>query len=196
MKSRILCSCCVLAAVGQAHAQQPAAETAPREAIAAQTSESPLVTLDWLIGSWVGESDSGSIEFSCRFTKNNAFIIRSFRVSRDAGPSMSGMQVVAWDPAEQTIRSWTYDSEGGFGEAVWSQADDHYTMRAKYTLADGGVGSALHVMRYVDDNTFVWKSINREIDGELQPDTDEVVVTRNSHSESETTMPTTDGGNK
>lgn len=162
--------------------------------VEAAVSETPLATLDWLVGNWVGESEKGSIEFSCRFTKNNAFMIRSFRVAKDSGESMSGMEVIAWDPAQQTIRSWTYDSDGGFGEAIWSQADDRYTMRAKYTLADGGVGSALHAMRYVDDNTFAWKSTNREIDGELQPDTDEVVVKRIAESEAETTLPNTDGG--
>ena len=26
------------------------------------------------------------------------------------------MQLIGWDPAENTIRSWTYDAEGGFGE--------------------------------------------------------------------------------
>ena len=59
---------------------------------------------------------------------------------------MSGMQVIAWDPAQETIRSWTYDSDGGFGEETWSQSGNRYTIRAKYTLPDGGTASALHVL--------------------------------------------------
>jgi hypothetical protein len=33
-------------------------------------------------------------------------------------------------------------------------------------------------MTYVDDNTFTWQSVNREVAGELLPNVDEVVVVR------------------
>lgn len=159
-------------------------------------SKSPLATLDWLVGSWSGKTEKGAIEFSCRFTKNNSFLIRSFRILNQSEVAMSGMQIVAWDPAQQTIRSWTYDSNGGFGEDTWSQAKDHYTMRSKYTLADGGKGSALNVMTYVDENAFLWKSTNREIDGELQPDTAEIALARVENSGSDGTNRGSFGENK
>jgi hypothetical protein len=91
---------------------------------------------------------------------------------------MSGMQVVAWDPAQEILRSWTFDSDGGFGEDAWSQSGNRYTIRTRYTLADGGIGSALNVMTYIDDDTFTWRSVNREIDGVLQMDLDEVTLVR------------------
>jgi hypothetical protein len=163
-------------------------------AVESTTAERPLETLDWLVGSWAGTTEKGAVEFSCKFTKNNAFLVRSFRVLNESDVAMSGMQVVAWDPAKEMIRSWTFDSDGGFGEDTWTQADDRYTMRSKYTLADGGTGSAINVMTYVDDDNFRWKSTNREIDGELQPDTDEVMVSRVADSGSEETVPGTEGG--
>ncbi len=169
------------------------AESENLESSPESSPESPLATLDWLVGSWFGETENGTIEFSCHFTKNNAFMVRSFRVLQGEEVSLSGMQVIAWDPAEQTIRSWTYDSAGGFGEDIWSQADDHYTLRAKYTLSDGGKGSALHVMKYIDDDSFGWTSTNREIDGELQPDTPQVVLTRVVADDPDTTTSTIDG---
>jgi hypothetical protein len=36
----------------------------------------------------------------------------------------------------------------------------------------------MHVMMYVNDDRFTWKSVNREIDGELQPDVEEIVLVR------------------
>lgn len=91
---------------------------------------------------------------------------------------MSGMQVIAWDQAKQVIRSWTFDSDGGFGEDTWTQSGNRYTIRAKYTLPDGGIASAINVFTYLDGNRCTWKSVSREIDGELQPDTDEIVLVR------------------
>jgi hypothetical protein len=160
----------------------------------ATNSASPLATLDWLAGSWAGKTENGAVEFSCKFTKNDAFLVRSFRIVNQSETSMSGMQVIAWDPSQEAIRSWTFDSNGGFGEDIWTQADDRYTMRSKYILPDGGTGSAINVMTFVDNDTFQWKSTNREIDGELQPDTDDVVISRVSDGGSDETNPVVEGG--
>ena len=151
------------------------------DADAADATESPLLTLDWLIGSWAesaapGEESRG-IHFTCQFTQNKAFILRSFTAG-SGDSEMSGMQVVAWDPAEETIRSWTFDSEGGFGQEVWSQSGNRYTIRKKYTLPDGGKASSMNILTYVNDNQFTWRSVQREIDGALQPDIETILLVR------------------
>ncbi len=196
MLKRHVETCCVLAvgaAIGIGMAELSARVTAQSaveessestdptaEAEEDPSGESPLLTLDWMVGAWEGNTEAGSIEFSCRYTKNDAFMIRAFRVLDEVedDEQLSGMQVIAWDPARDTLRSWTFDSDGGFGEDEWNQADDRYSMRAKYTLPDGGKGSAIHVMTYIDDDRFTWKSTNRVIDGELLPDTDQIELTR------------------
>jgi hypothetical protein len=61
---------------------------------------------------------------------------------------------------------------------MWSQAGNRYTIRCKYTLPDGGTGSNIQVITFIDNNRFTWKSVNREIDGELQPDTEDIVLVR------------------
>jgi len=155
--------------------EPPERGPAPREVT---ERDSPLDTLDWLVGNWVADDDEIKAEFSCNFTKNDAFLVRSFRIAAKDDVRISGMQVIAWDPAQKTIRSWTYDSAGGFGEETWSQSGNRYTIRAKYTLPDGGTASAIHVMTYVNDDKATWKSVNREIDGVFQPDIDEVVLVR------------------
>ena len=158
--------------------KQPEAAQAEIQAAATPEIQSPLETLDWLVGDWVNEDENRSIEFNCHFTKNGSFLVRSFRIVTEKDVRMSGMQLIAWDPANQSIRSWTFDSDGGFGEDTWTQSGNRYTIRAKYTLPDGGIASAINVFTYVDDNKCTWKSVSREIDGELQPDTDEVVLVR------------------
>jgi len=162
--------------------EKPERGPAPREVI---ERDSPLDTLDWLVGNWVADDDDITAEFSCQFTKNDAFLVRSFRIAAKDDVRMSGMQVIAWDPAQKTIRSWTYDSAGGFGEETWSQSGNRYTIRAKYTLPDGGTASAIHVLTYVNDDKATWKSVNREIDGEFQPDIDEVVLVRKPAADGE-----------
>ena len=53
-------------------------------------------------------------------------------------------------------------------------------MRTRFTRPDGTKASAVHVMTRAGDDSFRWKSVNRLIDGSLQPDVDEVTVVRKS----------------
>jgi hypothetical protein len=164
--------------------QEPAAKPDAVEAkVAADAAAdsapgNPLGTLDWLVGDWIDAEDNISVDFSCNYTKNNAFLLRSFRILNAKNVQLSGMQLVAWDAAKKGIRSWTYDSKGGFGEETWTQSGNRYTIRCKYTLPDGGSGSNMQIVTFIDDNKFTWKSVNREIDGEFQPDSDEIVMVR------------------
>jgi hypothetical protein len=160
-----------------------AGQDAPKAEIQEEVTaarQSPLRTLDWLVGDWMNEDENRRIEFNCQFTKNGSFLVRSFRIVAEKDVRMSGMQVIAWDPANQSIRSWTFDSDGGFGEDTWTQSGNRYTIRATYTLPDGGMASAINVFTFVDDNRCTWRSVSREIDGELQLDTDEIVLVRKS----------------
>ena len=122
-----------------------------------------------------------------KWSKNDAFLIHSFRVSNLAAEPLSGMQIIAWDPAEKRIRSWTFDSRGGFGEESWSRSGDQWSMRSGSPVPRSRA-SAVHVMTRVSDDAFRWKSVNRVIDGSLQPDIDEVTVVRKS-SRTSTTAP-------
>lgn len=157
-----------------------------------ETTASPLTTLDWLVGSWTNSDESRSAQLSCRYTKNDAFLLLSFGFEREDGDKMSGMQVIAWDPAQQIIRSWTYDSDGGFGEGTWRQSGDHYTIRSRYTLPDGGVASSVKSIKFVDDDTCTIQTINREIDGKMQPDTEPLTIIREKNADTETTGETPD----
>jgi hypothetical protein len=144
----------------------------------APLAQSPLKELAWTVGDWVDDGENRSFESSVKWSKNGAFLIHSFRVSNPKADPHSGMQIIAWDPAEKRIRSWTYDSRGGFGEESWSRSGDRWSIRKKFTLPDGGRASAVQVMTRVSDDAYRWKSVNRVIDGTLHPDTDEITVIR------------------
>ncbi|MGO9462571.1 MAG: hypothetical protein ACLQIB_29180 [Isosphaeraceae bacterium] len=150
-----------------------------------EPAASPLEELAWMVGDWVDQDDDATIESSVNWTKNRKFLTRSFRVSVKNSAPHSGMQLIGWDPAEKTIRSWTYDAEGGFGEERWRRTGDRWTIRTKYTLPDGKLGSATQVMHPIDDKTFTWRSVNRVVGGTLQPDIDEVTVVRKLTAEDE-----------
>ena len=131
-----------------------------------------------MIGTWVDQDEENRIETTCQWTKNQNFMTRWFTVSVRDRIDMAGVQIVGWDPAAKQIRSWVFDSDGGFGEGVWTKKDTRWYVQATGTLPDGSKTSSVNIITYVDDNTFTWQSVNREAGGEILPNVDEVVVVR------------------
>ncbi len=137
-----------------------------------------LKQLEWMIGHWVDADDQARIETTCEWTRNKNFITRSFTVSIQNRIDLAGMQVIGWDPAAKQIRSWVFDSDGGFAEGRWTKKENHWYVTVTGTLPDGGSASSVNIISYVDDNQFKWQSVSRTVDGGLLPNIDEVVVVR------------------
>ncbi len=137
-----------------------------------------LKELDWMIGSWIDKDDRATVQTDCEWTKNRNFMTRSFAVVIGDRVNMSGMQVVGWDPVAKQIRSWVFDSNGGYSDGKWTHKGNKWFVEQTGTLPDGGKTSAVNIFTHVDDNSFTWQSIDRTIDGEVQPNVDEVLIVR------------------
>jgi uncharacterized protein (TIGR02246 family) len=137
-----------------------------------------LKDLEWMIGSWVDKDENGQITTECNWTKNKNFITRRFTVSIEDRIDLSGMQIIGWNAADQKIRSWTFDSDGGVAEGTWSKNDNRWYVSKKGTTADGRSVSATNIITCVDNNAFTLQSTQRTVAGDLLPNIDEVMVVR------------------
>ena len=137
-----------------------------------------LKELQWMIGEWVDRDDDATIETKCEWTANNSFISRSFTVRIKDQIDVAGTQVIGWDPIAKQIRAWVFDSEGGFGEGIWSRDGDRWMVKAHHVFHDGERASAIRIITPIDENTFRLEVIGREIGGEIQPNIDPVTVIR------------------
>lgn len=137
-----------------------------------------LKELEWMIGTWVDQDDSATIETRCQWTKNRNFITRAFTVVVQGRMEMEGTQVVGWDAGERRIRSWVFDTNGGFGQGIWTRDGDRWTVNVSHTLQDGSRGSAINTITRIDNDTFTWQSTGRAIAGVLMPNIDPVSVAR------------------
>ena len=142
-----------------------------------------LKELECMIGTWLDRDEQDLIETTCQWTKNRNFITRSFAVSVGDRIEMAGMQIIGWDPAARQIRSWVFDSDGAFGEGVWSRKDNRWFIKSTGVIPDGSKSSSTNIMTFVDENTFTWQSINRVAGGEVLSNVDEVVVVRQAAAE-------------
>ena len=104
-----------------------------------------LKDLEWMIG-------PGSIRMRrhgghrMQWTKNNNFITRSFTVQIRDRIDMAGMQIIGWDPAAKQIRSWVFDSDGGFGQGTWTKKDKRWYIQQSGVLPDGRKSSSVNII--------------------------------------------------
>lgn len=137
-----------------------------------------LKQLEWMVGRWVDQDQEAVVETVCDWTANRSFLKRSFSIAVGDQVHLSGVQIIGWDGAEGKIRSWTFDSEGGFAEATWARKGDRWFVHNKGVLADGRRASAVNVIKPVDENSFTWQTIERTAGGEVLPNVDEVLIVR------------------
>jgi uncharacterized protein (TIGR02246 family) len=142
--------------------------------------------LAWLVGDWVDGGEDATNQMSVKWSKGRAFLLGTFRVSvPGVDDDLEGTQVIGWDPSSETIRSWMFDSDGGFGGGVWTHDGDHWAVEFTQVLPDGRLASSTNIYTPIDDDHYGWESVDREVDGESLPDVERVTVVRKAMSAKE-----------
>jgi len=146
-------------------------------AASAPTASSQLEALKWLIGNWENKDADQTVETKVEWAGDKNFLVRTFKLKNEEGET-DGWEIVGWDPDRQEIRSWIFDSNGGFGESSWSYHGGHWLIRASNVLPDGNRSAVENLLTKVDDDKFTWESQNRTLDGGSEPSVPKIVVHR------------------
>jgi uncharacterized protein (TIGR02246 family) len=139
---------------------------------------SRLEVLGWLVGTWQDKSEDQTVQQKVNWTGDKNFLVRTFKIKGADQSETDGWEIIGWDPIRQQIRSWIFDSNGGFGEATWATDGDDWLVRASNILPDGSRSTAENVLTKVDDNKFTWESQNRTLNGDPRPSIDKIEVQR------------------
>ncbi len=137
-----------------------------------------LAALDWLTGSWRDKAEGDEVQTRAAWTKSGKFLHRSISVTRRDEEVMQATEIIGWDASQGQIRSWVFDSEGGFGEGVWTQEGNRWVVKMTSTLPNGQKASALNIFTMQDADRYTWESTNRELNGEVQASIGKVEVVR------------------
>lgn len=154
------------------------AGNAASEPTVEETAHQHLTQLNWLIGEWTEKSSHGEVLSSFQWAKNNSFITGVFRVPLPDGKVLEGTQIIGWDPEAKVIRSWVFDSHGGFGHGVWTRGNKHWSVKFEQVLADGRRATSTNVYDILDNNSYAWKSIGRKLGGEYAPNVGPITAIR------------------
>ena len=80
-----------------------------------------LRDVDWLIGSWEAKNANVDVRTTYEWDEGKNFIRAHFTdQGKGQRQHMSGTQLIGKDPRTGLLHSWLFESDGGFGEAVWN----------------------------------------------------------------------------
>src|SRR5262249_44344843 len=99
-----------------------------------------------------------------------------FKVKINGENAMQVSQRIGWDPIAKQIRSWVFDSEGGFGESLWSRDGDSWVIKATGVRPDGKTASATNVLVPAGKDGYVVRARDRMVGDEVSPPTEFKVV--------------------
>lgn len=137
-----------------------------------------LNQLSWLQGEWIDEDRDSTAFFVCAPVDNGNFLLREFAVVVDGQPAISGSQRIGWDPVSGKLRTWIFDSEGGYGEGFWFRDDDRWILKAVGVTSDGKMASSTSIYKKINDHTMTWQSVDHEVGGVRLPDSDVITIVR------------------
>jgi len=138
---------------------------------------SSLRDLDWLVGTWVAKREDTEVRTTYQWWAQKAFLRMDITITQ-ADHTTTGFQMIARDAATGRIRSWTFDSDGNFGEATWTHDGKKWTQDSAGVLENGSVLSATNILTRLDDDAFTFQSVERTVNGEEAADIPPIRVTR------------------
>lgn len=126
-----------------------------------------LKELEWLVGNWSIDSEGSATSLSCRWTTNKNFLMQTYSVASENGVAIEGTQIIGWDPSRKVIRCWLFDSDGGFGSGAWTQSGNTWKVQTLQIVPSGEQATSTNLYEQIDESTFAFSSIGRQVDGKL-----------------------------
>lgn len=157
-----------------------------------------LKDLEWTVGTWQDDVDGAKVTSVVRWAPSEAFLLRSYHAEFEDGEETSGTQVFGWDPMAGQIRTWTFNSDGSFGDGTVSKNGDEWIIKMNTVQTDGTLASGTTIITKVDDDTLQVHKIGESLDGQPMPASDPVTVVRMAEVEDapSAATPATEGASR
>ena len=137
-----------------------------------------VADLEWLIGTWTAEEHGAKSQSVCRWVADKSFVERKHTITHADGSTASGVQLIGFNPQGGHIQSWHFSAGGGHATGTWTPREGGWNIETRGVTGDGVATSAINLLTRLDDNAYVWQSVERTAGGQTLPDTEEVVLKR------------------
>ncbi len=144
----------------------------------APTPNEYLQSVSWLIGDWINEGADGAVKISFKWSEDKNYILGEFQMSGAGGPARKLSQRIGWDAGARKIRTWLFESDGGFSDGNWTVLEDGIVAKYSSVNSNGTTASATITISQKDKDRFSMKGTDRIVGDDREPDFEIHVVRR------------------
>jgi uncharacterized protein (TIGR02246 family) len=134
--------------------------------------------LEFLVGDWINEGAESHVHFTCRWDDGLNFLVRDFAVHFAGQKTMTGTQRIGYDPLTGHLKSWTFDSAGGYADGYFHREGENWVLQTTGVTADGRMASGSQIFARVDGHRMLWHAVDYVIGGERIADIPRVTIVR------------------
>jgi uncharacterized protein (TIGR02246 family) len=132
------------------------------------TAENRIADLDWMIGTWRSQEKGLTISFAR--DKGLPFLVGEFKSNVEGESVPLGTMRIGVDATTGQFQSWHFDPDGGYGHGAWLLERNHWIVDSRGQRGDGTPTAAVNVLSRLGADEVGWRSIDRMIGGQSQPD--------------------------
>lgn len=135
------------------------------------TNADNLRPLAWLVGEWAHDAQDGHVAVA-RFdwSPDHNFILVNRAVAVRDVLLDNGTARIGWDPAAKSIRTWSFECDGGFSEGNWVKVGDNWVSKTSAVLGGGQLMTSTTIMTHPDASTITWQATEQRVNGKPLPD--------------------------
>jgi uncharacterized protein (TIGR02246 family) len=137
-----------------------------------------IADLAWLIGTWSGKNGDREVTTDYRWDENKVYIIGDIVVKQKGKTITTARMRIGKDGALGALRSWTFETTGAVGEAIWYRDGDRWVSEASANLPEGATLTATNLITPTGPDSFTFQSVGRAIDEQELPDQPPLKITR------------------
>ena len=147
------------------------------------TPRAALADLAWMVGTWQSTDAKSGTTIDATYEKSlggNALVGR-IKVKQKDGSTVESLDVIHADRLTGRVRSCSFDSTGARAEGTFTSDGTSFERRLIGTPGDPDLGNHaewVQVLSPLGRDMLLWHSIERTIDGHVEPDTEPVHLRR------------------
>jgi uncharacterized protein (TIGR02246 family) len=135
--------------------------------------------LEWAVGEWVDQANGSEIDHvRFEWSEDGNFLISTQDVTMKDTLLSRATEWIAWDPAASELRSWSFVSDGSFGQGTWSNEGNQWVIKTNATLPNGKRLTSTNIVTREGPDTITWQSKDRTMDGKPLPDQEKITMKR------------------
>lgn len=127
-------------------------------------SSDHLKQVEWLVGKWNAENPDRSVQVQVSWSENRNILLSKSTATNKDGSKTVDYQIIGFDPRKDSIVSWHFSSDGGFGYGKWTRDNTDWLLDYAGVDKDGNDTAATNVFSPKSDSEFTWQSV-KQTDG-------------------------------